>query len=43
VQVHPLGLNGFAYQALYVPEHSRLPTVQKVVSWLASLTAEPVD
>jgi len=43
VQVHPLGLNGFAYQALYVQEHSRLPTVQKVVSWLAGLTAEPAQ
>lgn len=42
VQVHPLGLNGFAYHAEYVDDHPRLPLVHKIVSWLAGLaTGDP--
>ncbi|MBA2674621.1 LysR substrate-binding domain-containing protein [Ramlibacter sp.] len=43
VQVHPLGLQGLAYHAEYVEDHPRLPTVLKVVNWLAGLASENPD
>lgn len=39
VQVHPLHLPGFAYQAEYLPSHPRLDAVQRVVAWLAGLAS----
>jgi LysR family glycine cleavage system transcriptional activator len=43
VQVHPLGMHGFAYHAEFIEDHSRLPTVMKVVRWLSGLTASSVE
>jgi LysR family glycine cleavage system transcriptional activator len=43
VQVHPLGLNGFAYHAEYVDDHPRLPLVHKIVNWLGGLLADEPD
>jgi LysR family transcriptional regulator, glycine cleavage system transcriptional activator len=37
VQVHPLGLQGFAYHAEYLEDHPRLNSIEKVVNWLAGL------
>ncbi|HSV54823.1 MAG TPA: LysR substrate-binding domain-containing protein [Burkholderiaceae bacterium] len=43
VQVHPLGMQGFAYHAEFVDDHPRLPTVLKVVNWLAGLANQNGD
>jgi LysR family transcriptional regulator, glycine cleavage system transcriptional activator len=43
VQVHPLAMQGFAYHAEFVDNHSRLPMVLKIVNWLAGLTAEGAE
>lgn len=40
VQVHPLGMQGFAYHAEFIDDHPRLPTVIKIVNWLAALVGE---
>jgi LysR family transcriptional regulator, glycine cleavage system transcriptional activator len=37
VQIHPLGLPGFAYHAEFVDEHPRAATIAKVVNWLSGL------
>lgn len=39
VQVHPLGLHGFAYHAEFQDDHPRLPLVHKIVGWLSGLTS----
>jgi len=38
VQVHPLGLPGFAYHAEYLEDHPRLAGVLRIVAWVAGLT-----
>lgn len=43
VQVHPLGMRGFAYHAEFIVDHARLPTVTKVVNWIAGLMGASVD
>lgn len=43
VQVHPLGMQGFAYHAEYLGDHPRLPTVMKIVNWLAGLVGETLE
>lgn len=40
VQVHPVGLPGFAYQAEYLPTHPMMDAVQRVVSWAAGLVSQ---
>lgn len=40
VQVHALGLNGFAYHAEYVDDHPRLLLLHKVVNWLGGLLVD---
>lgn len=40
MQVHPLGMQGFAYHAEFVDDHPRLLTVMKIVNWLAGLLGE---
>lgn len=43
VQVHPLGMQGFAYHAEFVDDHPRVHTVMKIVNWLAGLIGENVE
>lgn len=43
VQVHPLGLSGFAYHAEYLDDHPRLALVHEIVSWLAGLASGDAD
>lgn len=40
VQIHPLGMQGFAYYAEFLDDHPRRATVMKVVKWLAGLAGE---
>ena len=40
VQAHPLGLPGYSYRALYLEDHPRVATVEKVVNWLTGLAGE---
>lgn len=42
VQVHPLGMQGFAYHAEFIEDHQRIVTILKVVNWLAGLMGESV-
>lgn len=37
VQLHPLGMQGFTYRALFLEDHPRIEAIQKVVSWLSSV------
>ncbi|MES2149052.1 MAG: LysR substrate-binding domain-containing protein [Pseudomonadota bacterium] len=42
VQVHPLAMQGFVYRALYLEDHPRVDTIEKVVNWLSRLTDAPI-
>jgi LysR family glycine cleavage system transcriptional activator len=37
VQVHPLGMQGFTYRALFRNDHPRIETITRVVNWLFGL------